>query len=170
VLKLDSILLSFVETHLCFCLGLRKDVAEETAAKEALQAAYASAQGDYEDLEVATVAACQGAEGEGGLSGSSLINRLRSLGDRVTERLKGALLLGVQKALGVVSAHYVVDFEHLAMGYIVHDGDDDAKVEAMEQADAGAEGAATTLAGLFEGDLFPDAADDGDVSKRLRVL
>ena len=30
----------------------------------------------------------------------------------------------------------------------------------MEQADAGAEGAATTLAGLFEGDLFPDAADD----------
>ena len=32
----------------------------------------------------------------------------------------------------------------------------------MEQADAGAEGAATTLAGLFEGDLFPDAADDED--------
>ena len=46
------------------------------------------------------------------------------------------------------------------MGYIVLDGDDDAKIEAMEQADAGAEGAATTLAGLVEGDLFPDAADD----------
>ena len=30
----------------------------------------------------------------------------------------------------------------------------------MELADAGAEGAATTLAGLFEGDLFLDAADD----------
>ena len=30
----------------------------------------------------------------------------------------------------------------------------------MEQADTGAEGAATTLAGLVEGDLFPDAADD----------
>ena len=78
----------------------------------------------------------------------------------MTERLKGALHLGVQKALGVVSTHYVVDFEHLAMGYIVPNGDDDAKIEAMEQADAGAEGAATTLAGLFEGDLFPDAADD----------
>ena len=78
----------------------------------------------------------------------------------MTERLKGALHLGVQKALGVVSTHYVVDFEHLATGYIVPDGDDDAKIEAMEQADAGAEGAATTLAGLFEGDLFPDAADD----------
>jgi len=78
----------------------------------------------------------------------------------MTERLKGALRLGVQKALGVVSTHYVVDFEHLATGYIVPDGDDDAKIEAMEQADAGAEGAATTLAGLFKGDLFPDAADD----------
>ena len=84
------------------------------------------------------------------------------MGDRVSERLKGALRHGVQKALGVVSMHYVVDFEHLATGYIVPDGDDDAKVEAMEQADAGAEGAAATWAGLFEGDLFPDAADDGD--------
>ena len=84
----------------------------------------------------------------------------------MTERLKGALRPGVQMTLGVVSTHYVVDFEHLAMGYIVHDGDDDAKVEAMEQADAGAEGAATTLAGLFEGDLFPDAADDGDGGER----
>jgi len=80
----------------------------------------------------------------------------------VTERLKGTLRLGVQKALGVVSTHYIIDFEHLATGYIIPDGDDDAKVEAMEQADVGAEGAVTTLAGLFEGDLFPDAADDGD--------
>ena len=78
----------------------------------------------------------------------------------MTERLKGALRLGVQKALGFISTHYVVDFEHLATDYIVPDGDDDAKIEAMEQADTGAEGAATTLAGLFEGDLFPDAADD----------
>ena len=106
------------------------------------------------------MAACQGAEGEGGQSGNSLVSRLRSLGDRVTERLKGALCLGVQKALGVVSTHYVIDFEHLAPGYIVPDGDDDAKIEAIKQADAGAEGAATILAGLFEGDLFPDATDD----------
>ena len=80
----------------------------------------------------------------------------------MTERLKGALRLGIQKALGIVSTYYVIDFEHLAMGYIVPDGDDDAKVKAMEQADAGAEGAATTLAGLFEGDIFPDAAVDGN--------
>ena len=50
----------------------------------------------------------------------------------MTERLKGALRLGIQKALIVVSAHYFVDFEHLATGYIIPDGDDDAKVEAME--------------------------------------
>ena len=78
----------------------------------------------------------------------------------MTERLKGALRLGVQKALGVISTHYVVDFEHLATGYIIPDGDDDAKIEAMEQADTGAEDAATTLAELFEGDLFPNATDD----------
>ena len=48
------------------------------------------------------------------------------------------------------------------MGYIIPNSDDDAKVEAMEQADAGAEGAATTLAGLFESDLFPDAANNED--------
>ena len=68
----------------------------------------------------------------------------------MTEWLKGALRLGVHKALGVVSMHYVINFEHLATGYIIPDGNDDAKVEAMEQADAGAEGIATILAGLFE--------------------
>ena len=38
-------------------------MSEETAAKEALQAAYMSTQRDYEDLEEAVVAACQGAKG-----------------------------------------------------------------------------------------------------------
>jgi hypothetical protein len=141
-------------------------VAEETTAKEALQVAYTSVQRDYEDLEESAVAACQGAGGEGGQLGSSLASRLRSLGDRVAERLRGALCLGVQKALGVVSTPYVVDFEQLVTGYIVPDGDDDAKVDAMEQADAGAEGAASTLAGLFEGDLFPDNADGEEESRR----
>jgi len=48
------------------------------------------------------------------------------------------------------------------MAFIIPDGDDDAKVNAMEQADAGAEGAASTLARLFESDPFPDASDDED--------
>ena len=40
----------------------------------------------------------------------------------------------------------------------------------MEQADTGAEGAATTLAGLFESDLFPNAADDEDEGEAGRLL
>ena len=65
----------------CFYSELWKVVADETAAKEALQAAYASVQRDYDNLEEATIAVCQGAEGEGGQSGSSLVSRLKSLGD-----------------------------------------------------------------------------------------
>ena len=141
-------------------------MADETAVKEALQVVYTSVQKDYKDLEVTAVAACQVVEGEGGASGSSLASRLRSLGDRVSERLKGALCLGVQKALGVVSMHYIVDLEQLATGYVVPDGDDDAKIDAMDQADAGAEGAASTLARLFEGDLFPGAEDNEDEDER----
>jgi hypothetical protein len=95
-----------------------------------------------------------------------MTSRLRSLGDRVAERLKGVLHLGVQKTLCVVSTHYIIDFDQLATGYIVPDGDDDAKISAMEKADAGAEGAATTLAGLLEGDLFPDTADDEEEGRR----
>ena len=40
------------------CPELRKKVSEETAAKEALQAAYASAQRDYDDLEEAALVYC----------------------------------------------------------------------------------------------------------------
>ena len=84
----------------------------------------------------------------------------------MTERLKGALRLGVQKALGVVSMHYVINFEHLATGYIIPDGDDDAKVDAMVQADAVAEGAASALSKLFEGDLLPNAEDEAGEGPR----
>ena len=74
----------------------------------------------------------------------------------MAEQLKGALHLGVQKALGVVSTHYIVNFEQLATGYIIPDGDDDAKVDAIEQADAAAEGAASALVELFESELLPE--------------
>ena len=66
----------------------------------------------------------------------------------------------------MVSTHYIVNFEQLATGYIILDGDDDAKVDAMEQADASAEGAASALAELFEDDLFPGTADDEDEDDR----
>ena len=114
------------------------------------------------------MAACQWIEGEG-TSGSSLASRLRSLGDRLTERLKGALRLGIQKALGVVSTHYVLDLKLVAMGYVIAPGvEGDAAVAAMDQADAVVEGAACSLSVLLEGDLLPDAEDDAVEGPRYR--
>jgi hypothetical protein len=55
-------------------------------------------------------------------AGSSLASRLRALGGHVTERMRRALHLGVQNALGVVRSHYEVNFEALAEGYVVPEG------------------------------------------------
>jgi len=49
----------------------------------------------------------------------------------VAEQLKGALRLSVQKALGVISMHYIINLEQLATGYIIPDGDDDVKVNVI---------------------------------------
>jgi hypothetical protein len=71
--------------------------------------------------------------------------------------MRQALLLGVQKALGVVRSHYVVNFDALAEGYVVPDGVEDEV--AMERVDALAADATGTLAEAFEECLFPDAVD-----------
>ena len=92
-------------------------MADETAVKEALQAAYSSAQKDLTDLEGAAVATCQELEGEGGSSGSSVASRLRSLGGRVAERLRSTFRLGVQRTLAVASTHYDMNLEQVATGY-----------------------------------------------------
>jgi hypothetical protein len=63
-------------------------------------------------------------------AGSSLASRLRALGGHVTERMRRALHLGVQKALGVVRSHYEVNFEALAEGYVVPEGVDGARGRA----------------------------------------
>ncbi|WP_225990437.1 hypothetical protein, partial [Flavobacterium sp. SaA2.13] len=84
-------------------------------------------------------------------SGSPVASRLRALGGCVTERLKGALLLGVQKTLGVISTHFVVDLEVVSGGYVVADDlDDDAALAVVESADAATSAPAATLAGIFE--------------------
>ena len=79
----------------------------------------------------------------------------------MVELLKSDLHLGIQKALGVVSTHYIIDLEEVATGYVVAPGaDEDAAVAAREHADAAVEGAASFLSVLFEGDLLPNAEDD----------
>jgi hypothetical protein len=70
------------------CSELRKTVADETAAIEAVQVMLMSAQVEFKDLERTAVAVYQELEGEGGLSGSSVANRLRSLGGRMAEHLR----------------------------------------------------------------------------------
>jgi hypothetical protein len=79
----------------------------------------------------------------------------------VAERLKSAFHLGVQRALGVVSTHYIMGLEQVATGYVITPGvEGDAAMAAMEQADAAIEGAASALSVLLEGDLLLDAEDD----------
>ena len=136
-------------------------MADKTAAKEALQVPYSSAQKDLADLEGAAVAVYQELEREWGSFGSSVASRLRSLGGQVAERLKSAFRLGIQRALGVVSTNYVVDLERVVTGYVVVPGvEGDDAVAAMEQADAAVDGFSTALSERLEGDLLPDAEDN----------
>jgi hypothetical protein len=84
-----------------------------------------------------------------------------SLGGQVAECLKSAFRLGVQRALGVVSMHYVMDLEPVVTGYVIAPGvEGDDAVAAMEQADATVEGAASALSVLLEGNLLPNAEDE----------
>ena len=104
---------------------------------------------------------CQELEGEGAVSGSSVISRLRALGGRITEHAKSTFRLGVLRALAVASTHYLMDLKRVSSGYIVpNDADADAASAIMDDADAAAEEFATTLAGKLEADIPPIAEFD----------
>jgi hypothetical protein len=122
-----------------------------------LQAAYNSSEQELGELRTATLEACRAVEEGEAQAGSSLVNRLGALGGHVSRRMRRALHLGVQKALGVVRSHYEVNFEAVASGYVVPEGVDDKAV--MEQADALAADAAEELTEAFTEFLFPDSAD-----------
>jgi hypothetical protein len=109
------------------------------------------------ELRTAALETCRAVEEGEAQAGSSMARRLRALGGHVTGRVRRALHLGVQKALGVVRSHYEVNFEALAEGYGVPEGVEDEV--AMERVDALAADATATLAEAFEEFLFPDAAD-----------
>jgi hypothetical protein len=125
---------------------------------EALQADHDKVLGELQVLEMAAIKLCQEIEGlECQTSGSSIANRLSSLGGRVIERLQGALRLGVQKALGLTSTHCRVNFNALCDGYIFPEGIEghDAMAEAIKEANASVTDPAVALADLFDGVLFP---------------
>jgi hypothetical protein len=120
-----------------------------------VQTAYNSSQQELEVLQAAALEVCQEVDGGEVQAGSSLASRLRALGGHISQRMRCALHLGMQKALGVVASHYQVDFEAVSTGYIVPDGVDEETV--MHRADALATSAADLLAEDFADFLFPDA-------------
>jgi hypothetical protein len=133
---------------------LRTALGHAVERAEALQASYNSSEQELQELRGAALETCRAVEEGEAQAGSSLASRLCALGGHVTERMRRALHLGVQKALGVVRSHYEVNFEALAEGYVVPDGVEDEV--AMERVDVLAAG---SLAEAFEEFLFPDAVD-----------
>ena len=136
-------------------------MADETAAKEAVGTALMAAQTEYADLERTAVSVCQELEGEGAVSGSSVISRLRVLGGRIAEHAKSTFRLGVLRALAVASTHYLMDLQRVSSGYVVpDDADADAASAIMDDADAAAEEFAVVLAKKLEADIPPIAEFD----------
>ena len=136
-------------------------MADETAAKEAVNTALMAVQAEYTDLERTAVSVCQEVEGEGTVSGSSVISRLRALGGRIAEHAKSTFRLGVLRALAVASTHYIMDLQRVSSGYVVpNDADADATSAIMDDADAAAEEFAIVLAGKLEADIPPIAEFD----------
>ena len=74
---------------------------------------------EFAELEQTAVSVCQELEGEGAVSGSSVISRLRALGGRVAEHAKSTFRLGVLWALAVASTHYLMDLQRVSSGYVI---------------------------------------------------
>jgi hypothetical protein len=139
--------------------GLRTTLGNSATQAQAVQTTYNSSQQELEELWAVALEACQGVE-EGKVQvGSSMASRLRAISRHITQHMRRALHLGVQKALDVVASHYQVDLKAISMGYVVPVGVDD-EVE-MNRADALAAPAANVLAEDFMDFLFPDAPPAG---------
>jgi hypothetical protein len=138
---------------------MRNTLGNSATQKESLQTAYNSSQQELEEMRVAALEACQGVEESEVQAGSLMASHLRALSRHVTQHMRHALHLGVQKALGVVASHYQVDREAVSMGYVVPIGVDDEV--AMNCADALAAPAADILVEDFMDFLFLDAPPAG---------
>ena len=131
-------------------------MADEAAAKEAVNTALMAVQAEYAELERTAVSVCQELEGDGAVSGSSVISRLRELGGRIAEHAKSTFRLGVLRALAVASTHYIMDLRRVSSGYVVpNDASPDTASAIMNDVDATVEGFATVLTGKLEADIPP---------------
>ena len=80
------------------------------------------------------------------------------------ERLRGALHIGVKRALAVIASHYIgVDLRAISDGYVLPDDDEEAD-EAVTKLMEAAKGPGAALAGLFEEEVVPppSSAEAGD--------
>ena len=123
-------------------------MADEAATKEAVNAVLMAAQAEYAELEQTAVSVCQELEGDGTVSGSSVVSRLRTLGGRIAEHAKSTFCLGVLRALAVASMHYIMDLQRVSSGYVVpNDASPDTASAIMNDADATVNGFTPILAG-----------------------
>ena len=131
-------------------------MADETAAKEAANTPFTSVQDEYTELERTAMAVCQELDGDGAVSGSSVVSRLRALGGRIAEHAKSTFRLDVLRPLAVASTHYVMDLKTVSSGYVIPtDASPDTASAIMDDADATVEEFATVLAGKLEADIPP---------------
>ena len=132
-------------------------MANETAAKEAVNTALTAVHDEYAESEQTAMSVCPELEGAGALSGSSVASHLQALGGRITEHAKSTFRLGVLRALAVASTHYDMDLRLVSSGYIVPtDADADTASAIMDDtAAAAAEEFATTLTKKLEADIPP---------------
>ena len=113
--------------------------------------------GEHDALQAAARAICEALAIEGAQSGSSLRSRLTALSGQVRERLRGALHMGVKRALAVFSSHYAgVNLEAISDGYVLAEDDEEADEEVTKLMEV-AEAPGTTLASLFEEEVVPPA-------------
>jgi hypothetical protein len=81
---------------------LRTALGHAAERAEALQTSYNCSEQELLELRSAALETCQTVEEGEAQAGSSLASRLLALGGHVTGRMRRALHLGVQKALGMV--------------------------------------------------------------------
>ena len=111
--------------------------------------------GEHEALKRAALFACEALEVKGVQSGSSLGSRLIALSSQMREWLRGALHMGVKRALAIISSHYLgVNLPAISDGYVLPNDDEEADAVVTKLMEA-VEGPGTALATLFEEEVVP---------------
>jgi len=136
-----------------FSIELEKKMAEAASIADALQKSLDAEFADRSALEAVVTSACEGLRVSTGESGSSLHGQIEALYSRAGERMRDALHAGVNKALVVVSSHYVgIDLPVVSEGYVLPDDEAEAQEELQRLEDA-ADAPGDALAAFFDAEV-----------------